>query len=278
MKDLKVLNLSIPTLDSNECKTLMGGDGYAWEIDLPEVVITPDNNRPESPDSDYQDDILDDGQDDYGYDNDLGSDNNDDTSISISEQDLSKLIEGLEKTLANKIVEAWKNGILVKGDGTQKSAAYFDPEKGQIFINDLSVDNTMLVHEFTHYLQSKIGMMGDADDDKGNANFELEANIIQAIMDIADGMYGDRGWISGKHDEEWITKHIEQDEETGVITVDKDLWDWLNNSESMNDFLDMWINYWENNPNRSDTYIEEHQDNWDYNWEQIFKELGFKHK
>ena len=28
MKDLKVLKLSIPTLDNSECKTLMGGDGY----------------------------------------------------------------------------------------------------------------------------------------------------------------------------------------------------------------------------------------------------------
>ena len=28
MKDLKKLKLSIPTLDSSECKTLMGGDIY----------------------------------------------------------------------------------------------------------------------------------------------------------------------------------------------------------------------------------------------------------
>ena len=32
MKDLKVLKLSIPTLDSSECKTLMGGDGYGYDV------------------------------------------------------------------------------------------------------------------------------------------------------------------------------------------------------------------------------------------------------
>ena len=76
MKDLKVLNLSIPTLDSSECKTLMGGDGYAWEMDLPEVVVTPDNDRPDRSDYDYHDDPFDDGQNDYDYDYDYDYDNN----------------------------------------------------------------------------------------------------------------------------------------------------------------------------------------------------------
>ena len=45
MKDLKVLKLSIPTLDNSECKTLMGGDGYGCGDEgeyLPECVITAD--------------------------------------------------------------------------------------------------------------------------------------------------------------------------------------------------------------------------------------------
>ena len=45
----------------------------------------------------------------------------------------------------------------------------------------------------------------------------------------------------------------------------------------MNDFLDVWLDYWNNNPNSSDIYTEGAQDNWDYNWEQIFDQLGIEH-
>ena len=160
---LKKLKLSIPTLDSSECKTLMGGDGYGYDFDggdLPELVVTADDYRPDHSDYDYQDDLLDDEQNDYDYNHDEERGNDDsDTSHSISEQELSKLIEGLEKTLSGKIVEAWEKGLIVKGDGSHKSAAYFDQGEGKIFINDLSVDSTVLAHEFTHYLQNELGMM-----------------------------------------------------------------------------------------------------------------------
>ena len=71
MKNLKVLNLSIPTLDSSECKALMGGDGYIWggELDI-DVIIRPDNDQPERPDYDLDDDNQDYNQDDYDFDSD----------------------------------------------------------------------------------------------------------------------------------------------------------------------------------------------------------------
>ena len=284
MKDLKVLKLSIPTLDNSECKTLMGGDGYGCGDDvviggdLQEFVETADGYRPDHSDYDYQDDILDDEQNDYDYNYDGESENGDsDTSLLISEKELSKLVEGMEKTLADKIVEAWEKGLIVKGDGSRNSPAYFDQGEGKIFINDLSVDSTVMAHEFTHYLQNELGMMGDASDYTGSANLELEANLIQAIMDFADGMYSNREWFSGEHDNNWIINNIDQDPETGVITIDEEFWDWLNDSDAMNDFLDVWLDYWNNNPNSSDIYTEGAQDNWDYNWEQIFDQLGIEH-
>lgn len=281
MKDLKVLRLSIPTLDSSECKTLMGGDGYGYDFDggdLPELVVTADNYRPDHSDYDYQDDLLDDEQNDYDYNHDEERGNDDsDTSHSISEQELSKLIEGLEKTLSGKIVEAWEKGLIVKGDGSHKSAAYFDQGEGKIFINDLSVDSTVLAHEFTHYLQNELGMMGSASDYTGSANLELEANLIQTITDFTEGGYSDREWLSGEHNNVWILDRIDRDPETGVITVNEEFWDWLNDSDAMNDLLDMWLDYWNDNPNSSDIYTEGAQDNWDYNWEQIFDQLGIKH-
>ena len=247
-------------------------------LDLQECVITADGYRPDHSDYDYQDDILDDEQNDYDYNYDEESeDGESDTSLPISEQELSKIIEGMEKTLADKIVEAWEKGLIVKGDGSRNSPAYFDQGEGKIFINDLSVDSTVMAHEFTHYLQNELGMMGNADDYTGSANLELEANLIQAIMDFADGMYSDREWLSGEHNNKWIINNIDQDSETGVITIDEEFWDWLNDSDAMNDFLDMWLDYWNNNPNSSDIYTEGAQDNWDYNWEQIFDQLGIKH-
>lgn len=279
MKDLKVLKLSIPTLDNSECKTLMGGDGYGDDGEyLPECVITADAYRPDHSDYDYQDDLLDDEQNDYDYNHDEERGNDDsDTSHSISEQELSKLIEGLEKTLSGKIVEAWEKGLIVKGDGSHKSAAYFDQGEGKIFINDLSVDSTVLAHEFTHYLQNELGMMGSASDYTGSANLELEANLIQTITDFTEGGYSDREWLSGEHNNVWILDRIDRDPETGVITVNEEFWDWLNDSDAMNDLLDMWLDYWNDNPNSSDIYTEGAQDNWDYNWKQIFDQLGIKH-
>lgn len=283
MKDLKKMKLSIPTLDNSECKTLMGGDGYGYDYDvnggeLSELVVTADGYRPDHSDYDYQDDLLDDEQNDYDYNHDEERGNDDsDTSHSISEQELSKLIEGLEKTLSGKIVEAWEKGLIVKGDGSHKSAAYFDQGKGKIFINDLSVDSTVLAHEFTHYLQNKLGMMGSASDYTGSANLELEANLIQTITDFTEGGYSDREWLSGEHNNVWILDRIDRDPETGVITVNEEFWDWLNDSDAMNDLLDMWLDYWNDNPNSSDIYTEGAQDNWDYNWEQIFDQLGIKH-
>ena len=175
-------------------------------------------------------------------------------------------------------MEAWEKGLIVKGDGSHKSAAYFDQGEGKIFINDLSVDSTVLVHEFTHYLQNELGMMGSASDYTGSANLELEANLIQTIMDsISEVGCATREWLGGEHDTAWVIGRIDCDSETGVITVNEEFWDWLNDPDAMNDLLDMWLDYWNDNPNSSDIYTEGAQDNWDYNWEQIFDQLGIKH-
>ena len=75
MKDLKVLKLSIPTLDSSECKTLMGGDGYIWGGELSGVEVVGEKANPERPDYDRDDDNLDYG-DDYDYDYDYNYNRN----------------------------------------------------------------------------------------------------------------------------------------------------------------------------------------------------------
>lgn len=107
------MKLSIPTLDSSECKTLMGGDGYGYDFDggdLPELVVTADDYRPDHSDYDYQDDILDDEQNDYGYDQDY--DNGHDSDYNVPDQ----LKETFEK-LPEKIQDFLKaNNIKINYD------------------------------------------------------------------------------------------------------------------------------------------------------------------
>ena len=279
MKDLKVLNLSIPTLDSSECKTLMGGDGYAWEIDLPEVVVTPNRDEPDYSDYDYHDDILDDDQSDYDYDSD-DSELDNDIKPPLSEEELKNMLKDMNPILAQKIIEAWKNGLIVKGDGIHHTdkMAYYDQKTGLIVINSLSIDQTMLGHEFTHALQGQNGMLSDHNSNKGDANNEFQANFIQMLLDVTDlEGYGYRGWIGAEHNEDWIVNHVNIDGETGQLSIDQTLWDWLNNNEEMNEAMNDWLNYWNNISGTPDVYTEGNQENWNYNWRDIFDQLGIIH-
>ena len=278
MKDLKVLNLSIPTLDSSECKTLMGGDGYAWEIDLPEVVVTPNHDEPDYSDYDYHDDILDDDQSDYDYDSD-DSELDNDINPPLSEEELNNMLKDMNPILAQKIIEAWKNGLIVKGDGIHHTdkMAYYDPTTGLIVINSLSIDQTILGHEFTHALQGQNGMLSDHNSNKGDANNEFQANFIQMLLDVTGLGYGYRGWIGAEHNEDWIVNHVNIDGETGQLSIDQTLWDWLNNNEEMNEAMNDWLNYWNNISGTPDVYTEGNQENWNYNWGDIFDQLGIIH-
>lgn len=70
--ELKKLNLSIPSMDSDECKSLMGGDGYIMLDEV--VVVAPDNERP---DVDVDRDLIDDDPRDDDDDRHEGPDRND---------------------------------------------------------------------------------------------------------------------------------------------------------------------------------------------------------
>ena len=104
MKDLKVLNLSIPTLDSSECKTLMGGDGYGddiWGGEISGVEVIGEKTKPECPDYDRDDDYLDYG-DDYDYDN--NQDGNQDRDKDGF--DLKNMLENAQPQVGNNCVFA----------------------------------------------------------------------------------------------------------------------------------------------------------------------------
>lgn len=74
MEKLQVINLSIPALDSSECKALMGGDGYGFDRTLDEVIVI----APDRPDSDVDRDPVDDDPRDDDDDRHEDYDRNDD--------------------------------------------------------------------------------------------------------------------------------------------------------------------------------------------------------
>ena len=67
------------------------------------------------------------------------------------------------------------------------------------------------------------------------------------------------------------------DGETGQLSIDQTLWDWLNNNEEMNEAMNDWLNYWNNISGTPDVYTEGNQENWNYNWGDIFDQLGIIH-
>lgn len=47
--------------------------------------------------------------------------------------------------------------------------------------------------------------------------------------------------------------------------------------EEMNEAMNDWLNYWNNISGTPDVYTEGNQENWNYNWRDIFDQLGIIH-
>ena len=188
MKDLKVLKLSIPTLDNSECKTLMGGDGYGCGDEgeyLPECVITADGYRPDHSDYDYQDDILDDEQNDYGYDDSREYDNND--NLAPGGVSVKDVVETLPQSIQNYYNSLVEKGLLksvsfgeinkvghgiINEDGTLSIIIDIDPG---INLEAWMYANVMQ-QELFHYFQYQTGIMESVDDN--HSPIEYQENLM----------------------------------------------------------------------------------------------------
>ena len=210
MKDLKVLKLSIPTLDSSECKTLMGGDGYGYDViggDLQECVITADGYRPDHSDYDYQDDLLDDEQNDYGYDHDY--DNSHDNDYNVPDQ-----LKGTFEKLPEKIQDFLKaNNIKIIYDPNYKNgsggpASYFSEDKSfqEKALGDLASYFNGVINEnggcgftldFSDGNSSWSEFVGSCFDD--DDNFDRDA-FKEGIMDFFDIFQDTHSNVSGYND------------------------------------------------------------------------------
>ena len=191
MKDLKVLKLSIPTLDNSECKTLMGGDGYGCGDDvviggdLQEFVETADGYRPDHSDYDYQDDILDDEQNDYGYDDSREYDNND--NLAPGGVSVKDVVETLPQSIQNYYNSLVEKGLLksvtfgeinkvghsiISKDGTFSIIIDIDPG---INLEAWMYANVMQ-QELFHYFQYQTGIMKSVDDN--HSPIEYQENLM----------------------------------------------------------------------------------------------------
>lgn len=259
MKDLKILNLSIPTLDSSECKALMGGDGYAWEIELPEVVVTPDNNRPDHSDYDNHDDILDDNQNDYDHD----SDNEGNNDYKVPDQ-LKETFEKLPEKIQNFLKA---NNININYDpnyknGSGGSASYNSENKS---ITTSSLDDNTLLREAIHAVQDAMGLL----DGKSHSAEEFQEKALGDLADYFDCVFkGGEGFgysldFGDKGDCSWVQFVTSCFDNDG--NFDRDAF--------KEDIMDYFGIFQETHSDNSG-YNDPLEDGYNWNWDDFFDILG----
>lgn len=263
MEKLKVLNLSIPTLDSSECKTLMGGDGYAWEINLPEVVVTPNNDRQDRSDYDHHDDSHD-GQDDYDYDYDNDHDNGHDSGYEVPGQ----LKETFEK-LPEKFQEFLKeNNIKINYDPNYKNnhggpASYNSEDKS---ITTSSLDANTLLREGIHAAQDAMGAL----DGKSHSAEEFQEKALGDLVNYFDHVFKEEGGGFG------YTLDLGYDGESGWSQFVANCFDADGHfdrdafKEGIMDYFDIFHDAHSNTPGYNDPL----EDDYKWNWDEFFDMLG----
>ena len=263
MKDLKVLRLSIPTLDSSECKTLMGGDGYGYDFDggdLPELVVTADDYRPDHSDYDYQDDLLDDEQNDYGYDHDY--DNSHDNDYNVPDQ-----LKGTFEKLPEKIQDFLKaNNIKIIYDPNYKNgsggpASYFSEDKS---IKTSSLDDNILLREVVHAVQDAMGSL----DGMSHSAEEFQEKALGDLASYFNGVINENGGCGFTLD--FSDGNSSWSEFVGSCFDDDDNFDRDAFKEGIMDFFDIFQDTHSNVSGYNDSL----EDNYNWHWDEFFDLLG----
>ena len=266
MKDLKVLKLSIPTLDNSECKTLMGGDGYGCGDDvviggdLQEFVETADGYRPGHSDYDYQDDILDDEQNDYGYDHDY--DNSHDNDYNVPDQ-----LKGTFEKLPEKMQDFLKaNNIKIIYDPNYKNgsggpASYFSEDKS---IKTSSLDDNILLREVIHAVQDAMGSL----DGMSHSAEEFQEKALGDLASYFNGVINENGGCGFTLD--FSDGNSSWSEFVGSCFDDDDNFDRDAFKEGIMDFFDIFQDTHSNVSGYNDSL----EDNYNWHWDEFFDLLG----
>ena len=264
MKDFKVLNLSIPSLDSSECKSLMGGDGY--DIDggnLFDFDIVVTSNRPDSPD--YDEDLLRDSLDEDQGDNDFSHehDDNQDNDYKVPDQlkeTFAKLPESIQNFLRTNNITLVYNPNYRSSNG---GIASYNPADKSIITS--SFDDNTLLREVIHAVQDSIGAM----DTKSMSAEEFQEKALGDLMEYYSTILGDNilagygmdnGYIGNSGWVEFMGSCFDEDGN-------------FNRETFINGIMDFFDIFQEAHKNISG-YNDPLEDDYNWNWNYFFDLLG----
>lgn len=196
--ELKKLNLSIPSMDSDDCKSLMGGDGY---IMLDEVVVIGNSERPDQDvDRDnYDDNIRDDDTEATDYQDEEGRDDNNDSYDNMQSDNIAALLEIVPRPIRDYLAQ---NNIIINLDPNAENSHY-DPKSHTIILKDVS-DYRTFIHEAVHAIQDGLGHM----DSESQSAEEFQAHVLvdlyNAYLSITEGCLFTSVTIPGGDYNEWL--------------------------------------------------------------------------
>ena len=275
--ELKKLNLSIPSMDSDDCKSLMGGDGYNDIINLEDlVVIGHSNERPDDELDPREDDNNDHDTDEDDYRNDSDRDNSDssDGTEGQSNSQIPEQVLGLYNSLPKAVQQFLSShGINIKlggiseddnpGKYTGDSIILFQDSNGQYQF-------MALLHETIHAIQDSLGIL----DGKSLSAEEFQAHALldayQVIFSLIEGLGVSTTLDSGFNGEgssgwnEFLHQCIIEDGDS--YSFDRDYF--------INHVMDYFDLFQQSHQNSGHGYTDPLENNYNWSWEEFLDMLG----
>ena len=255
---LKKLNLSIPSMDSDECKSLMGGDGY---IMLDEVVVIGHSERP---DQDVDRDNYDDNQDDdtypIDYQDEGDRDENNDSSDNKQSDNLATLLEIIPRSIQDYLTQ---NNITIKLDPNVEKANY-DPNTYTITLKS-TTDYITFIHESVHAIQHRLGHMDGESQSAEEFQAHALTDLYTAYLDIRVGYGFTSVTIRGGDYDEWLSFLNDcLNEDDG--SLDRDYF-----KAHVMDFFD---DFQATHSDSKNGYTDPLEDGYEWDWDLFFEMLG----
>ncbi len=268
--ELKKLNLSIPSMDRDECKSLMGGDGYIMLDEV--VVVAPGNERPDDEyDPFFENDQDENDQDENYYeesdrDDNANSDNGDSQSsnYTIPEQ-VKNAFESLP-TAIQKYLKSHGINIIYDPDFIKSgNIGGYSPTSGNITVSNGNA--VLLLHEAIHAIQDGLGHM----DGESNSAEEFQAHVLCDLLSFFDYLQNDKPFstildlgLEGDNVGKWEGFLFDCFDENG---------DYFNKEYFLNHVKEYFNIFQEAHPGE-ESYNDPLENNYQWDWETFFKMLG----
>lgn len=195
-----------------------------------------------------------------------------------SEQEL-EFAKQLSKVIRSLIEELEKAGRIQYSD--KDVNCHYDPKTGNLILpaNSDFVPGAV-VHELIHYIQDKLEIL---DIETCSSDNEYQAYVISYIFMTAKGEteHPCPQGVQGTEDWDKLIINIKENCKNinGEITYNQSFLKSLENLDH-SQLSEIFRSYWKTmdgeNSKEHSVYYETHVDNYNWNWEQILKSLGFK--